>query len=130
MSTSAEYRQLTLFDLESSLQKRCTAINSSNGKRCSRMAKPGSDVCPHHLPGAHRGGGYLFIGKKFDNVQAYLDSISIQRKERFYDKREMLRIANACGLSVENARAELKKCGYVKTTNTRGISYWVLENDL
>lgn len=130
MSTSAEYRQLTLFDLESSLQKRCTAINSSNGKRCSRMAKPGSDVCPHHLPGSNRGGGYLFRSKKFDNVEEYLASISIQRKERFYDKNEMRRLAAACGLSVENARAELKKCGYVKTTNTRGISYWVLENDL
>ncbi len=50
---------------------------------------------------------------------------------RILDRGELKRVAQACGLSPEDARSELRKLGFILTRNNHGLSIWTrLEDDL
>jgi hypothetical protein len=123
MISGSVFKQLTLNDLPGA-QRQCAGY-TPEGRRCKHVALSGNEFCRAHLPRIKNG-----HGKKFDSVEQYLASLSPKRKAEFLDGNEIRRVARSCGLSTEDARSQLKKCGYVKTTNKRGISYWVSENDL
>ncbi|RQW81472.1 MAG: hypothetical protein EHM14_00910 [Methanothrix sp.] len=47
------------------------------------------------------------------------------------DRGELKRVAEACGLSPQEARSELKKLGFILTKNNHGLTVWKMqENDL
>jgi hypothetical protein len=43
---------------------------------------------------------------------------------RILDRGELKRVARACGLSPHEARAELRKLGFILTTNDHGLTIW------
>jgi hypothetical protein len=46
------------------------------------------------------------------------------------DRGELKRVAQACGLSPQQARLELKEQGFILTRNNHGLTIWKrLEND-
>lgn len=47
------------------------------------------------------------------------------------DRGELKRVAEACGLSPQEARLELKKLGFILTKNNHGLTVWKMrENEL
>jgi hypothetical protein len=50
-------------------------------------------------------------------------------KDRILDHGEMKRVAQACGLSPEEARSELRKSGFTLTKNGHGLAIWVKQID-
>jgi hypothetical protein len=45
------------------------------------------------------------------------------------DRGELKRVAQACGLSPQEARSELKKLGFVLTKNDHGLTVWKMQED-
>jgi len=45
------------------------------------------------------------------------------------DRGELKRVAQACGLSPQQARMELKELGFVLTQNNHGLTIWKRMND-
>lgn len=42
----------------------------------------------------------------------------------FYDKFDLKKVANACGIQSGEVRAQLKNLGYVQETNWNGLKIW------
>ncbi len=42
------------------------------------------------------------------------------------DRGELKRVANACGLSPQQARVQLKSIGFILTRNNHGLMVWVM----
>jgi hypothetical protein len=48
---------------------------------------------------------------------------------QIFDRGELKRVAEACGLSPEEARSELRKLGFILTKNHHGLTIWRREDD-
>jgi hypothetical protein len=63
--------------------------------------------------------------KRFDSVADYLASLSASHAAEFYDNGELAKIGRACGITVPEVRAALKKCGYVQSSTVSGQPKWI-----
>jgi hypothetical protein len=45
-------------------------------------------------------------------------------RDQILDRGELKRVAQACGLSPQQARLELKELGFVLTRNNHGLTIW------
>ena len=62
----------------------------------------------------------------YASVEEYLEcQVERRRVEQIFDNREVRKIARICEMHPEGVRAELKRCGYVKTTSMNGLVKWV-----
>lgn len=51
-------------------------------------------------------------------------------RDQILDRGELKRVAQACGLSPQRARLELKELGFILTRNNHGLTVWKrLEDD-
>ena len=63
-------------------------------------------------------------------IREYLEHKPCLR-DRILDRGELKRVAQACGLSPQDARSELRKLGFILTKNNHGLSIWTrLEENL
>jgi hypothetical protein len=46
-------------------------------------------------------------------------------RDQIFDRGELKRVARACGLSPHEARSELRKLGFILTTNNHGLTIWM-----
>jgi len=62
------------------------------------------------------------------DVRAYLVGRN-PLPRNFYDKFDLKKVANACGIQSGEVRAQLKALGYEQETNWNGLKIWRLPRD-
>jgi hypothetical protein len=72
----------------------------------------------------------MMIGDRFMKaIREYLKHKPCLR-DQILDRGELKRVAQACGLSPQQARLELKELGFILTRNNHGLTIWKrLEDD-
>jgi hypothetical protein len=68
------------------------------------------------------------IGGNMKAIREYLKHKPCLR-DQILDRGEIKRVAQACGLSTQEARSELKKLGFILTENSHGLKIWKRQNE-